>query len=273
MFGLGKQVHGDPVRVGLAVTDHQYLRRAGNHVDTDHPEYFALRGGHKNIPRTHNLVDRGHGFGAIGQRSHGLGATDSKHAVYPGNGGRCQHHVIHHTIRGRHHHDNFRHTSDFGRNRIHQYRRRIGRLATRHVQTGAIQRRYLLAQHGSVFVLVLPGLLILAFVVVTDASRRFFQTLTLILGNSVQSCLQTAFIHFQLSHGANVQAIKLGRKLQHRRIAPGLHLVQDMPNRLIHLMIHTVVPGQQLGQRTVKVALGGVQSGDSVGHFSDPVLE
>ena len=62
-------------------------------------------------------------------------------------------------------------------------------------------------------------------------------------------------------------------RVEHCRVAPGFHLVQDMPNRLVHLMIHTVVPGQQLGQRTVKVALGGVQSGDSVGHFSDPVLE
>ena len=109
--------------------------------------------------------------------------------------------------------------------------------------------------------------------IVTHPLGGLFKGNTLPLGNSLQSLPQAILPHFQLSNSANLQAIKLLGKLQNRSIPTGFHLMQDMTNRLIHLMIHTVFPSQKLGQRTVKVTVGSVQSSDAdISHFVFPDL-
>src|SRR5680860_1791290 len=84
--------------------------------------------------------------------------------------------------------------------------------------------------------------------------------------------LQPFLTHFQLGYAANVQAVKLGSKLQNSLVAAGFHLVQNMTHRLVHLMIHAVIPGQQGRQRAVKACIGGVQSLDVNGHVLNPVV-
>src|SRR5690606_38530563 len=56
VLGLGEQVHGDPVRVGLAVADDEDFRRPGDHVDADLAEHVTLGGGDVDVARTDDLV-------------------------------------------------------------------------------------------------------------------------------------------------------------------------------------------------------------------------
>src|SRR3546814_8643456 len=50
-------------------------------------------GGDIDVARTHHLVDPRHALGAIGQRGHGLGATDGEHPIHPGDAGRSEEHT------------------------------------------------------------------------------------------------------------------------------------------------------------------------------------
>ena len=60
-----------------AIGDHQDFRRAGDGVDADLAEDFALGGGDIGIAGADNLVHRGDGLGAIGQGGDGLGPADA----------------------------------------------------------------------------------------------------------------------------------------------------------------------------------------------------
>ena len=99
VLGLRKQVHGDPVRIGPAVADHQDLRGAGDHVDADLAEHHALGGGDIDIAGPDDLVDRRHGLGAVGQRGHRLGAADGEHPVDAGDRRGGQHQLVDLAIR------------------------------------------------------------------------------------------------------------------------------------------------------------------------------
>ncbi|MEJ0043298.1 MAG: hypothetical protein WDM81_14245 [Rhizomicrobium sp.] len=57
VLGLAKQIGGDPVGVVRAVGDDQYLGRAGDGIDADLAEDFALGGSDIGVARTDDLVD------------------------------------------------------------------------------------------------------------------------------------------------------------------------------------------------------------------------
>ena len=84
MLGLREEVHRDPVGIGRAVADHQDLGRPGHHVDADRAEHAALRRGDVGVARADDLVDRGNGRGAVGERADRLRAADREHAVDAG---------------------------------------------------------------------------------------------------------------------------------------------------------------------------------------------
>ncbi len=121
VFCLGEQVHGDPVGVGFAVADHEDFRGAGDHVDADNAEDFALGGGDENVAGADDFINGRNGFCAIGERAHGLGTANGEDPVNTGN--RCggQDHVIHHTIRCRNNHHDFTDTRDLCGNGVHEH--------------------------------------------------------------------------------------------------------------------------------------------------------
>ncbi|MNE37901.1 hypothetical protein D3C80_1317760 [compost metagenome] len=121
VLGLGEQVHGNPVRIGLAVAHHEDFRRAGDHVDADLAKHVALGGSHIDVARADDLVDLRHAFGAVSQRRNSLGAADGEHAVDTGDAGCSQHKLVDFTARGRYDHDHFGNTGHLGRNRVHQH--------------------------------------------------------------------------------------------------------------------------------------------------------
>ena len=84
MFSLGKNIHGNPVGIGLSVTDDKDFRGACDHVDATLPKHKLLRSGHVDIAGADNLVHSGNGSCAISQGCHCLRTTDTKHTVHTG---------------------------------------------------------------------------------------------------------------------------------------------------------------------------------------------
>ena len=82
MLGLREQIHGNPVGIGLAITDDQDLGWAGDHVDAHLAKDLAFGLCNIGVAGANNLVDRGNGLGAVGQSSHSLGATNCKDTIH-----------------------------------------------------------------------------------------------------------------------------------------------------------------------------------------------
>lgn len=100
---------------------------------------MTLGGGHVDVAGADDLVHPRHAFGAVGQRGHGLCPADGEDTVDTGDAGGGEDDLVDLAARGRYDHDHFGHPGDLGRDRVHQHRGRVGRLAARHIEPGAIQ--------------------------------------------------------------------------------------------------------------------------------------
>ena len=141
VLGLGQQVDGDVARIVRGIGQHDDLGRAGDGVDADPAEHLPLGLGDIGVAGADDAIDRRDGRGAVGQRRDRLGAADPVDLGHAGAARRGQHQRVQHAVRGRHAHRDARHAGDPGRDRVHQHRGRIGRLAARHVEADRIQRR------------------------------------------------------------------------------------------------------------------------------------
>jgi hypothetical protein len=184
VLGLREQVHRHPVGVGGAVAQHQDFGRAGDHVDADGAEHAALGGGDIGVAGADDLVDRLNRRGAVGQRADCLRAADGDHARDAGDRGGGQHHLVLHAVRGRHHHDDLKHASHLGGNRVHQHRRWVCGLAARDVDADPVERGDALAQHGAIRLGVAEALqlLLLPFVEHADTIGSGLQRSALSFG-------------------------------------------------------------------------------------------
>ena len=82
MFGLGKQIHRDPIRIGFAIADDEDFGWPRNHVDADHAKHAALGGCDIGIARADDFVHLRYGRGAVSQRAHGLRTADGEYAIH-----------------------------------------------------------------------------------------------------------------------------------------------------------------------------------------------
>ena len=242
VLGLGEQVHRQPVRVGHAIADHQNLGRPGDHVDTDLTEHRTLGSRHVDVAGADDLVDARHGLGAIGQCRHGLGAADGEDTIDTRQVRRGQHQLIDHAVRRRHDHDDLAHARDMRRNRVHQHGRRIGRLAARHVDPGAVQRRDLLAQQAAVLVLEGPAFRLLMLVIDTHTLGSHGQRLALIRRQVGIGLGQTLGTDDQLGHARDIQAVEAVGELHQRRIAFLLDAREDVGDTMLNLGIGHALP-------------------------------
>ena len=261
VFRLGKQVHGNPVRIGFAVAHHQNFRRAGDHVDAHLAKNLALGFRHVDIAGADNLVHRRHGVRAVGQGRHRLGATHRNKPVYPGDGRRRQHHIVELAPRRRRYHDDVLHARHLGGQGIHQHRAGIGRLATGHIDPCTVQRRHLLAQQGAIGLAVRPGILFLLFVIAAHPCRCRFQRLTLFCRNPRQGGLQLVLTHHQICGGTDLAAIKPRGVLHQCSITAFGHIPQDALNPLGHFRIALLGPGGQGRQPGIEVSVLSVEPG------------
>ena len=141
VLGLRQQIDGDAARIVGGVGQHDDLGRAGDRVDADAAEHLPLGLGDIGVARPDDAIDRRDAGGAIGQRRNRLRAADPIDLRHAGAPRRGQHQRVQHAIRARHAHGDARHAGDARRDRVHQHRGRIGRLAARHIQADRIQRR------------------------------------------------------------------------------------------------------------------------------------
>ena len=159
MFGLGKQVHGNPVGIGFPIADNQYLGGTGHHVDANLAKYQSLCRRHVDIARANNLVYPRNALCTIGQGCYRLGTANREYTISTGNRRRRQHQVTDFTPGAGNRHNNFIDSGHLCRDYVHQHGGRVTRLATGHVDTDALQRSNLLAQQRPGTVPVLPGFL------------------------------------------------------------------------------------------------------------------
>ena len=80
-----------------------------------HAEHAPLRRGDVGVAGTDDLVDRGHGRGAVGERADRLRAADREHAVDAAQRRGREHERIALAARRRHHHDDLAHARDLRR--------------------------------------------------------------------------------------------------------------------------------------------------------------
>ncbi|KPZ03989.1 Uncharacterized protein ALO94_05587 [Pseudomonas syringae pv. spinaceae] len=265
VLGLGEQVHGDPVRIGLAVAHHQNLGRPGNHVDADLPEHMALGRGDIDIARADDLIDLRYALSAVGQGRHSLRAPNGEHTVNAGDTGCRQHQLVDFATRRRHDHDHLGHPRHFRRNGIHQHRRRVRRLAAGHVQAGSIQRRDFLPQHRAVGLGVAPGVLLLLLVVAAHTLGGFFQCLALNRRNARQRKLQTFAGQDQLSHRSDLQAVEFLSEFNKRCVATLTHGLDDIEHALVDRVVRHTFPAQQMIQMAREIRVSSVESANCSG--------
>ncbi len=122
MLCLCEQVHRGPVGFRAVIGDHCHLRRPGDHVDAHLAKHLSFSSGHVDIPGPNNLVYPGNTPGTVGQRSHRLGAADTKRAIHTGQVSRSQHRRVDLAVGRWYHHDDLAYPGDLGGGHGHQYR-------------------------------------------------------------------------------------------------------------------------------------------------------
>ena len=158
--------------------------------------------------------------------------------------------------RGRHHHHHFRHAGDLGRDGIHQYRRGVGRLAARHIDADPVQRGNLLAQRVAQRIGVLPAVLFLQAVKMTDALCSQLQCLAQAGLQALKGGPQCHGIQLQLGKLLRRMMVKLLGQRQHSGIPTLTHLVNQCRHGLYQLRVGHGLKRQQCLQLTVKIGIG-----------------
>ncbi len=259
MFGLGKQVHGHPVRVRGAVADDENFRRAGDHIDTHPPEHLALGGGDIDVARPDDLVHRRHGGRTVRQRRHRLRAADGEHPVHPGDRRRGQHQVVELATRGGHHHDDFIDAGNPRRQGVHQHGRGIARLPPGHIDPDALHGRDLLPQQVARVIAILPAFLALVLVVGTDARRGLLQRIALIVVDARQGVGEPRGRHFQIRGPRRLKPVETARVFKQGLVAAPGHIGKNCRYRRIDLAVQLLVPGGEFGQPGVELGVSRVK--------------
>jgi hypothetical protein len=249
MLGLREEVHGDPVGVGVTVTDDEDFGWAGDHVDTDDAEDPALGSRNVGVAGADDLVHLRHAAGAVGEGSDCLGAADGEHPIDPGERRGSEHQRVLFAGRRRHDHDQFADPSDPRRDRVHQHRRRVRRLATGDVEADPVKRRHLLAEHGAAdFValfFVLPAVEGLPLVVAADALGSRFERLSLGRWQCGEGLLQRVLRQLEFGHRIDAEAVEAAGVLDQRRVAACFHRGDDVGDRSLDGVVLGRFKGEQ----------------------------
>lgn len=169
--------------------------------------------------------------------------------------GSSQHQRVLLTLGRRHDHDDVLHTGHMGGNGVHQHARRIGRLAARHVNAHAIQRRDLLAQQRAVLVTVAPARHWPSSALRGSCARRAADSsASRSAAGRLSKAAFTLLGQLQRRHGIGLQAVKACRVFQHGVIAAGLDIGQDVGDPLLDGCIRVRRPVQTL--REIMLELG-----------------
>ena len=141
VLGLGAEVEGDPLRVGVVAGDHHQLRGAGVGVDPDQALDLALRLLDPGVSGPGDDVDRRHALGPVGEREDRLGAAHREDLIDAGEGGGREDDRVHLAVGARRRGEGDPlDPRDPGRDRAHQDARRVERPAAGGVDAGGGDR-------------------------------------------------------------------------------------------------------------------------------------
>ena len=162
MLGLTDQVGGQQARVGGLVGDDADLGGAGDRVDAHERGDERLGGGHEDVARAGDLVDRvaQHvsvlrlgALGSVCEHGDGLGATDRVDLVDAEDGAGGEDGLVGQSFRvvacGRSGDGQRLDASGLRRHGVHDHGRRVDSLAAGHVQTDALDRNPTLGDAGA----------------------------------------------------------------------------------------------------------------------------
>jgi histidinol dehydrogenase len=62
-------IHGNPIRVGFAITNNQYLARPSNHINANLSKYCAFSSCHIGITRADDFIDLWHRFSTMSKKT------------------------------------------------------------------------------------------------------------------------------------------------------------------------------------------------------------
>ena len=233
VLGLAHQVGGQKRGVGALICHNEDFAGAGNHVNVHHAVQLLFGRGHKDVPRAHNLVHLGDAFGAQGQGGHCLGPAHQEHPVHPGHvGGGQDVRVRPAGAARRGGHDNLPHLRHLGGDDVHQHRGGIPSRAPGDVDAHPVQAPHPLAGDDAVGHGVDAALLLLALVEGADVLCRFPQGLDKGRVALRHGLLQSLPGELQVLRGPAVEL--LGKRL-YGAVAPGAHLLDDVPHGLLNL--------------------------------------
>ena len=269
MLRLRQEVGGAVLRTGRVIGDDDDLARPVKPVDADGAEDAALGRCHVGIAGPDDLVHLRNGLRTVGQRGPRLRAADGEDPVDACQAGCREHQRVLLAARRGHHHDQLIDARYLGRQRVHQHRTRIGRLAAGHVQADAVQRRDLLPEPGTVGLGEAPGFELLPLVIGRHALRRRFEGRSLGGRQAVQRMAQLAPWQFEFGDGGDIEMIETKRVLEHRRIAFGAHALENFGDDLFDGIVGRVIEVQQFVEGRGKT---GVGAGETANHRIAPSM-
>ncbi len=258
VLGLGEQVGGDEDGVGALVGQHRDLGGAGDHLDADDPVDLALGGHRVRASGSDDLVDGGHGAGAVGQRRHRLGAADAVDLVEAEEaGGGQQAGVGQAGGAGRGDDADLVDAGHLGGNGGHEQAGDERRLAARHADADAAQGGDAAAEDDAVGVLAEPGVDLLGLVEGADVGGGAADGGHEVRVGGVQGVPQGLPGDAEAAR-RQTHAVEAGRELGHRLVAAVAHRRQDAGHGLLDLGGDGAASAEDLGQPAPQRTPGGV---------------
>ena len=258
VFGLRQQVQRQPVGMLGAVGDHQHLGGAGDAVDAYPAEDLPFRRRDIGVARPGDLVDRAHGFGAIGHRRDRLRAADAPDFIDAGDAAGEQHQRVDLAARGRHADRQPRHPGHPRRDRVHQDRGRIAGLAARHIQPRRRDRRPAPAEFGAGLVGPQRVGRHLAGVIGADALGREFQRGAVPGRDARTGGVDLGGGEAQPVRG-QVGAVEAVGQLDQRRVAARPDLGDDPGDHVADIGGILALGRQHGGETRLEIGIGGGQ--------------
>ncbi len=234
VLGLGEEVGGDPGRIGAGVGNDENLRGAGDHVDPDATEYLALGLGDVGVAGADDLVDRGDGGRAVGQRRDRLRPAHPIDLVDAGDVGGRQDERIDVAIRRRRHHRHAPAAGHLGRDRVHQNGAGIGGGAARHVEADRIDRPPAEAEADALIVPIVEIGRELALVEGADPAGGQLERRQLGTAAGGKGGGDRLLADPELP-GLEVEAVEARRQPDEGRVALGPYLVEDGAHGVPHV--------------------------------------
>ena len=242
MLCLRQQVCRHIPGIGAVIRQHQNLAWPGNAVNAHMSIDRLLCQSHENIARAGDLVHFRNRFCSESQSCNSLGAAYLISIRYPCQMCRCQRYGIHLSVLSRRrHHYNPLHSCHLCRNNIHQHRRRIGCLSSRHIHPHTGQWCYLLPQYGAVWPAVKPTVLLLLLMIFPDVVHGFFHH-----GKQGRLHQGKSLLNLLLRHPklicCQLHSVKFPGVFQKRLVPAVLHILHNFLNLFLIAAVMIRIP-------------------------------